>query len=139
MLLDSFTERTMDEALITCVFEGLHPRFLQFLKRHVVNFRIFGIRVLMGVIVHVWLERQVTVWLADLMSMTRRRRKPTYLCFLYFEDSTVQKIMGQSGGSFLSRIRGSFLSRILLEERILQPPGCSCALGGHTHRFVSEA
>lgn len=69
----------------------------------------------MGGIVHAWRERQVTVWLADLMSMTRRRRKPTYLCFLYFEDSTVQKIMGQSGGSFLSRI--------LLEERILQPPG----------------
>lgn len=74
-----------------CVFEGPHPRSLQFLKRDVINFRIFGVRVLMGGIVHVWLK---TVWLADLMSMTWKRRKPIYLCFLYFDDSTVIKIMG---------------------------------------------
>lgn len=49
----------------------------------------------MGGIVPVGLERQVTVWLADLMALTRRRRrKPAYLCLLYFDDSTVIKIMG---------------------------------------------
>lgn len=60
-----------------------------------IHFRIFGNKVPMGGIVPVGLERQVTVWLADLMAITRRRRrKPAYLCLLYFDDSTVIKIMG---------------------------------------------
>lgn len=90
-----FLHRKKDETLIMCVCLRGPVLVSEVLLEGCDAFQDFWTQGVYGVIVHVWPERQVTVWLAaDLMAITRRRRKPNYLCLLYFDDSTVIKITG---------------------------------------------
>lgn len=76
--------------------------------------------------------------IGDLMTVTGRRRPP-YFCFLYFDDSTVMKIMSDFSLSISVKVWGRVVegSRSESSERARRPPSPHPPLAD-THLSVSK-